>query len=228
MAVEVCQACRVHLPHTWNGFIQSTPAVIGTFQEASRVNYPNDKNYANSSMSSSFCLFSSFGLLGWFVFTWSSEMIRLGQSEGIFQLIVAAWMIGQVVYYSFKTDDALGREKSGIPEFGEMSGFRSLTRCSRMHSVRGDTHQTLCLLQPGRRSNRLCMGAEGGGGQTAPCRGGCGALTRWPPGDSSAEWAGEWAWAGLALRVGCHGNTCSVPARSFIYHSGGWLMVAFW
>ena len=73
-------------------------------------------------------------------------------------------MIGQVVYYSFKTDDALGREKSGIPEFGEMSGFRSLTRCSRMHSVRGDTHQTLCLLQPGRRSNRLCMGAEGGGG----------------------------------------------------------------
>lgn len=34
--------------HTWNGFIQSTPAVIGTFQETARVNYPNDKNYANS------------------------------------------------------------------------------------------------------------------------------------------------------------------------------------
>lgn len=40
--------------------------------------------------------------------------------------------------------------------------------------------------------------------------------------------SGEWAWAGLVLGAGCHDNTCSVPARSFIYHSGGWLMVAFW
>lgn len=205
MAVEVCQACRVHLPHTWNGFIQSTPAVIGTFQEASRVNYPNDKNYANSSMSSSFCLFSSFRLLGWFVFTWSSEMIRLGQSDGIFQLIVAAWMIGQVVYYSFKTEDALGREKSSIPGFGEVSAFLSLTRCSRMHSVRGDTHQTLCLLQPGRRSNRLCMGAEGGRG--AKQRRVVAAAPRWladlpvtpPPSERGNERGRGWHWEWVAM-----------------------------
>lgn len=66
MAVGVCQACRVHLPHAWNGFIQSTPAVIGTFREAWRVNYPNDRNSANSSMPSSFCLF--FFLLSTFPF----------------------------------------------------------------------------------------------------------------------------------------------------------------
>ena len=188
MAVEVCQACRVHLPHTWNGFIQSTPAVIGTFQEASRVNYPNDKNYANSSMSSSFCLFSSFRLLGWFVFTWSSEMIRLGQSDGIFQLIVAAWMIGQVVYYSFKPEDALGREKSSIPEFGESVWFSLINKmqqdaqCERWHisdAVFAASWTQIKSTLYGSRGRK--------GGQTAPCRGGCAALTRWPPGDSSTE-----------------------------------------
>lgn len=136
MAVEVCQACRVHLPHTWNGFIQSTPAVIGTFQEAGRVNYPNDKNYANSSTSSSFCLFSPSRLYA----DLSSSVLGNAKSEACLarsgSLNVRTSC--SVFIWSWKCSQGTQTERPRVAHYREISRFVSLTRSSRAHGVRGD------------------------------------------------------------------------------------------
>lgn len=142
MAVGVCQACRVHLPHTWNGFIQSTPAVIGTFREAWKVNYPNDKNYANSSMSPSFCLFSPFFLS--FRLICFCAILHLKLQKRLAGVRMRAYL-GLLSHCEW-SDKLFSihprwkmlppvKEQSGLPEWlspGEMSGFISLTRCSSM------------------------------------------------------------------------------------------------